>query len=67
MTHLENLRSDPRTVDELINTILAVTDEDILWDAISVLHVRGSTGVLDRARELCRSICQRVQSLGVST
>ncbi len=66
MTHLEKLRSDPRTVDELINTILAVTDEDILWNAIAVLHVRGSAGVLDRARELCRSMCQRERSLGAT-
>jgi HEAT repeat protein len=44
-------------VDELISFLLSGPDEDPYWDAVGVLHWRGTREVLDRAIGLCRSPC----------
>lgn len=50
-------KNDHRTVDELIAVTLSEQDEDLYWDAVGALQWRGSEEVLDRAAQLCRSVC----------
>jgi HEAT repeat protein len=49
------MKHDPRPLEELIATALTEPDEDLAWEAVCVLHFRGSKQVLGRASELCRS------------
>lgn len=37
---------DPRLVDDLVNAATIETDEDVAWDAVSALHLRGTREVL---------------------
>lgn len=53
--HEEHKRSDPRTTEQLISVALTEPDEHLAWDAICTLHFRGTSQVLHRASELCRS------------
>jgi HEAT repeat protein len=50
-------KNDPRPVDELISFLLGGPEEDPYWDAVGVLHWRGTREVLDWAVGLCRSFC----------
>jgi HEAT repeat protein len=58
------MRSDPRSIDELVSTALSESDDDIAWDAVCALHFRGTEGVLARAETLCRSDSVRERRLG---
>lgn len=53
--HEDRKRSDPRTTEQLISVALTELDEHVAWDAICTLHFRGTSQVLHRASELCRS------------
>lgn len=50
-------RDDPRSVGELVSTMLSGPDEGLYWDAVCTLHWRGTHEVLDRAVRLCQSAC----------
>ncbi|MDR3636956.1 MAG: HEAT repeat domain-containing protein [Isosphaeraceae bacterium] len=51
-------------MDELISAALSEPDEDLAWDAVAALHWRGSDDVLDRAVQLCQSVCAVERRLG---
>jgi len=57
-------REDPRSVDELILAAMCEQDEDLAWDAVVVLHWRGSREILDRALSLCGSACAFERRVG---
>ncbi|MDZ4684984.1 MAG: HEAT repeat domain-containing protein [Planctomycetaceae bacterium] len=57
--------NDPRSIDELINTALSASDGEVRWDAICVLHWRGTQEVLQWAMSLCHSACPDERRLGV--
>lgn len=59
-------RSDPRTAADLVSQILAAPDEDASWEAVTVLHFRGSREVFDLASALCRSPCEGERTLGAN-
>ncbi len=56
--------NDPRSVHELISFVLCEQDEDVGWEAISLLQRRGSRAVFEAARDLCRSECPIEKELG---
>jgi HEAT repeat protein len=57
LTWIAEKRNDPRTNEELIKLARARTDEgdDPGWDAIAVLHARGTRDIFDAACQLLRS------------
>jgi hypothetical protein len=59
-------KNDPRSVDELIAVTLSEQDEDLYWDVVWALQWRGSHEVLDRAAELCRSVCAVERGTGAN-
>ncbi len=59
-----NPPDDPRTVDELMTSALCESDEDLTWQAISILQWRGSREIMDRAVALCRSTCPVERRVG---
>ncbi|MGP0063209.1 MAG: hypothetical protein ACLQGP_06345 [Isosphaeraceae bacterium] len=61
---LAHPKDDPRSVNELIASALSEPDEFPAWNAIWVLHGRGTQEVLDEAARLCRSFCIVERSLG---
>ena len=64
MTPNSNPKDDPRTTPELVAVALTETDEEIAWDAVRALHWRGGLDVLERAKQLTKSICSRERRLG---
>lgn len=48
-------KDDPRTNEELLRAALTEADEDLAWDAIAALHLRGSPDTFEAARQLCAS------------
>lgn len=59
-------RADPRSTDELISSALSEQDEDRAWEAVSLLHLRGTRDVFDAASSLCRSDCIYEKTLGAN-
>ena len=59
-------QSDPRTVNELISLALAEPDEDVAWEYVVILRLRGSWDVFEAARSLCQSDCVVEKTLGVN-
>jgi HEAT repeat protein len=57
-------RADPRSTHELISIVLTGADEDTAWEAVTVLHWRGTREVFDAARQLCASECPKERALG---
>lgn len=57
-------RNDPRATHELVTTILTRPDGDMAWEAIVMLHLRGTREVFDTARRLCASPCPLERSVG---
>src|ERR1017187_3272514 len=57
-------KDDPRSVNELFLIASCESDEDLVWDAMSALHWRGTREVLDRALELCKSFCAVERRVG---
>jgi HEAT repeat protein len=64
--HVDPLRNDPRSVDELISAALSDpnTYENGGWDAVVALHWRGTSEVLERAARLCQSFCAVERRVG---
>lgn len=63
-TH-KDWRNDLRSNEELLHIALAEEDEDLAWDAIGVLHLRGSPDTFEAARHLCASTEANERRLGV--
>jgi HEAT repeat protein len=59
-------RRDPRSEHELVSIALTEPDEDLAWEAVSILHRRGSREALEAARQLCASDCPIERTLGVN-
>jgi HEAT repeat protein len=57
-------RADPRSTQELISIVLTGADEDTAWEAVTLLHWRGTREVFDAARQLCASECPKERVLG---
>ncbi len=62
----DRMRSDPRSIDELVSTALTESDEEIVSDAVCALQFRGTREVLARAETLCRSDCVAERCLGAN-
>jgi HEAT repeat protein len=62
----DKMRSDPRSIDELVATALSKPDEDIAWDAVVALHFRGTREVLQRGEELAHSDYFEERCLGAN-
>jgi HEAT repeat protein len=53
--YLEELRRDPRSTAELIACALdEESEEEAIWECVTVLHARGTREVFEAARELAR-------------
>ena len=59
-------QNDLRTANELISLALAEPDEDVAWESVVILHLRGSWEVFEAARSLCQSDCVVEKTLGVN-
>lgn len=59
-------RADPHSTDELISDALAEQDKDRAWEAVTLLHRRGTRDVFDAASSLCRSDCIYEKTLGAN-
>ena len=57
-------RQNPATTRELISLALSESDEDLAWEAVVTLHLRGTREVLDAARTLCASNRPKERKLG---
>ncbi len=55
---------DLRTIDELVGSALSETREELSWQAVTVLHFRGTQEVLEQAIRLSASSCNRERRLG---
>ena len=62
----DRMRSDPRSIEELVSTALTEAGEEVAWDAVCALHFRGTRQVLEKAQELCRSINPVERTLGAN-
>ncbi len=58
--------NDPRSTHELVSVILMETDEEAAWDAVLLLHYRGTREVFDVACGLCGSECSKERTLGAN-
>jgi HEAT repeat protein len=65
-TRAHEARNDRRTTQELIAAALTEPDEDEAWDAVVMLHFRGTREVFDAASQLCRSECPQERTLGAN-
>lgn len=63
--YAEEKRNDPRTNEELIRIALTHDDEDIVWDAIVILHIRGTQEIFETASKLCESDNPKERACGV--
>lgn len=59
-------QNDPRATHEFIATALTEPDEHAAWDAVVMLHFRGTKDVFDAACQLCASECPRERTLGAN-
>ncbi len=59
-------RDDPRTTHEFITMALTGLDEEAAWDAVVMLHYRGTREVFDAACQLCASECPQERTLGAN-
>ncbi len=57
---------DPRTANELILLALTAPNEDVDWECVAILHLRGSWEVFKAARSLCLSDCVVEKTLGAN-
>ncbi len=55
---------DLRTIDELVDFALIEVSEELAWQAVSILHGRGTAEVLHYAKRLSASPCDRERRLG---
>jgi HEAT repeat protein len=59
-------QSDPRSTHDFISTVLTGPNEESAWDAIAMLHYRGTKEVFDAACRLCVSNCPQERTLGAN-
>jgi HEAT repeat protein len=66
LEHVDPLRYDLRSVDQLISVALSDpnTYENGGWEAVVALHWRGSAEVLNRAARMCQSNCAVERRVG---
>ena len=64
MSVLADLRDDLRTIDELVNSPLIEVSEALSWQAVTVLHGRGTAEVLQYAKRLSTSPRDRERRFG---
>ena len=64
MSVLPVLSADLRAIDELVHCALSEVSEELAWQAVSVLHGRGTAEVLQSAKRLSTSPCDRERRLG---
>jgi len=57
--YYESRRNDPRSTEELIRTALTEEDEDVAWEHVATLHLRGTQEVFEVAQHLCKSVNPR--------
>jgi HEAT repeat protein len=57
-------RDDPRSIEELVSLALTEQDEDAAWEAVTILHYKGSREVLEAATRLCASDSADERQLG---
>lgn len=55
---------DLRTIDELVGSALSETSEELSWRVVTMLHFRGTQEVLEEAKRLSVSSCNRERRLG---
>jgi HEAT repeat protein len=58
--------NDPRSTHELISQALMEPDEEGAWDAVVLLHFRGTREVFDAACQLCVSYCSLERAVGAN-
>jgi HEAT repeat protein len=59
-------RDDPRSNQELIAVALSEQDEEIAWEAVTLLHRRGTHDILTAAQSLCQSPSASERELGAN-
>jgi HEAT repeat protein len=59
-------RNDPRPTHEFVTMALTEPDEDAAWEAVVMLHFRGTREVFETARQLCASECPQERTLGAN-
>jgi HEAT repeat protein len=57
---------DPRATHEFVTMALTDPDEDAAWNAVVMLHYRGTREVFDAACQLCASECPQERTLGAN-
>jgi len=60
----QEAQDDLRTTKDLIELALTANDEDVAWEAVSVLQFRGNREVFEAARKLCESGNSKERKLG---
>lgn len=56
--------NDVRSTEELVSFALSELSEELAWQAVTVLHFRGTEEVLEQAKRLSASSCNRERRLG---
>jgi HEAT repeat protein len=64
MSRLPEICDDARSTEELVSFALSELSEELAWQAVTVLHFRGTEEVLERAQRLATSPSNRERSLG---
>jgi HEAT repeat protein len=64
--HGKESRNDPRSIEELVRLALTEPDEDAAWEAVTMLHAKGSREVLEAAKRLCASNRADERQLGAN-
>jgi HEAT repeat protein len=64
MSGLAEFREDPRSTAELVDFALSEVSDELAWQAVTVLHFRGTEEVLEHAKRLSASSCNRERRLG---
>jgi HEAT repeat protein len=62
----QQYENDPRSTADLVTAALGEPDEEAQWDAVCILHFRGSEEVLREAIKLGRSDCVQERELGAN-
>ena len=55
---------DPRSTSELLAVALTQGDEELRWNAIGALHLRGTREIFETAAAFCRSTEAKERALG---
>jgi HEAT repeat protein len=64
MSAQPEFRDDLRITEELVDLALSELSDELAWQAVTVLHWRGTEEVLQCARRLSASSCNRQRRLG---